>query len=111
MHRPLESWPRVGAGLSLSLALICASPLAWAQDQHLGRNLAATCANCHGTNGQAAGEAKVLAGLTEEALFGMLAAYKSGGLNGTIMQQIAKGYTDEQLRLVAAYLATQKSPK
>ena len=36
-----------------------------AQDANLARNLAATCANCHGTNGQARGEMKPLAGMSE----------------------------------------------
>lgn len=33
--------------------LLAASSLAHAADPNLGRNLAAGCANCHGTNGRA----------------------------------------------------------
>jgi sulfide dehydrogenase cytochrome subunit len=34
-------------------------------------------------------------------------AYKSGALPATIMHQIAKGYTDEQVKAIAAYFAAQ----
>ena len=96
----------LAAGLTLALAAFTAPALA--QDTHLGRNLAATCANCHGTQGMARGEMPVLAGVPAEKIVAMLADYKSGAMPATIMHQIAKGYTDEQIRLIAAYLAAQK---
>ena len=82
-----------------------------AQDANLARNLAATCANCHGTNGNARGDMKPLAGLPADKIIAMVADYKSGAQPATIMHQIAKGYTDEQIRLVAAYFAAQQPNK
>ena len=41
----------------------------------------------------------------------MLADYKSGAQPATIMHQISKGYTDEQLKLVAAFFAAQPAAK
>jgi cytochrome subunit of sulfide dehydrogenase len=79
-----------------------------AQDMQLGRSLAATCANCHGTNGMAKGEMVSLAGLPAEQLTRTFEAFKSGQRPATIMHQIAKGYTDEQVRLIAAFFAAQK---
>jgi sulfide dehydrogenase cytochrome subunit len=78
-----------------------------AQDALLARNLAATCANCHGTNGQARGEMKPLAGQSAEKIIAALADYKAGNQPATIMHQIAKGYTDAQIRLIAGYFAAQ----
>ncbi len=72
---------------------------------------AATCANCHGTNGNARGDMKPLAGVPAEKLLAQLADYRSGNLPATIMHQIAKGYTDEQIRLVAGYFAAQPAKK
>jgi sulfide dehydrogenase cytochrome subunit len=94
-------------------AIALAMPLAptWAQDIHLARNLAATCANCHGTNGKAKGDMKPLAGMPADKLIAMLADYKSGAQPATIMHQITKGYTDEQIRLIASYFANQKPVK
>ena len=76
----------------------------------LARNLAATCANCHGTDGRARGDMRPLAGTPAEALMAMLNAYRSGALPATIMHQIVKGYSDDQLRLIAGYFAAQ-SPR
>jgi cytochrome subunit of sulfide dehydrogenase len=100
---------RAAAGLWLLAGL--AAPLAHAQDNHLARNLAATCANCHGTNGQARGDMKPLAGLSAEKIIAAVADYKSGAQPATIMHQIAKGYTDEQIRLVAGFFAAQPARK
>ena len=90
-------------------ATLVASPLgAQAQDANLARNLAATCANCHGTNGNARGDMKPLAGLSADKIIALVADYKSGAQPATIMHQIAKGYTDDQIRLVAGYFAAQQ---
>ena len=45
--------PRAHTARLAAAALLLASPWALAQDANLARNLAATCANCHGTNGKA----------------------------------------------------------
>jgi cytochrome c553 len=41
----------------------------------------------------------------------MMADYKAGNQPATIMHQISKGYTDEQIKLIAAYFAAQKPAK
>lgn len=71
--------------------------------------LAATCAACHGTAGHTqGGTLPSLAGQTQQALSASLHDFKSGKRAATIMTQIAKGYTDEQIELLAAYFAAQK---
>lgn len=97
--------------MAASLALVAAPSVVLAQDAHLARNLAATCANCHGTNGQAVGDMKPLAGVAAAKIVAMVADFKSGNQPATIMHQIAKGYTDDQIKLVAAYFAAQKPAK
>ena len=95
--------------LALALPLLTALPsTAQALDVKQARNLAATCANCHGTNGNARGEMKPLAGMPAEKLIAAMADYKSGAMPATVMHQIAKGYTDEQIKLIAAHFAAQK---
>jgi len=108
----MRTWrtPALLAACGLTAALVPA--LAAAQDATLGRNLAATCANCHGTNGQArGGDVVALAGLPAARIVAAMADFKSGAVQATIMHQIAKGYTDEQIRLVAAYFAAQTPAK
>jgi sulfide dehydrogenase cytochrome subunit len=78
------------------------------QDALYLKALAATCANCHGTAGQAvAGSANAtLAGRTDIAA--QMNAFKSGARPATVMHQLAKGYSDQQIAAIAAYFAAQK---
>jgi cytochrome c553 len=96
---------------ALLAALAFTASAAMAQDANLARNLAATCANCHGTNGIARGDMKPLAGVSAEKIVAAVADYKSGNQPATIMHQIAKGYTDEQIKLVANWFAAQPAKK
>jgi cytochrome c553 len=91
-----------------ALALL-AGPAA-AQDPNLARNLAANCANCHGTNGKAVPNAGMepIAGEPKDKLVRKIKEYRSGVRPATVMHQISKGYTDEQIDLIAGYLAAQK---
>jgi len=74
------------------------------------RSLAATCAHCHGTEGRAVqGEAMVrLAGLPQDYILSQLMAFRNGQRSATVMHQITKGYSQEQLETLAAFFATQK---
>lgn len=92
------------------LSLLSASSFTHAADPNLARNLAATCANCHGTNGHAVKGAGMdaLAGMEKSKALQKLADFRSGAKPATIMHKISKGYTEEQLDLIAAYFAAQK---
>ncbi|EXI76120.1 MAG TPA: c-type cytochrome [Candidatus Accumulibacter phosphatis] len=94
----------------VALTLLTSSLFAQAADPERARNLAATCANCHGTDGRPVAGSGIdpLAGIEKRHSLQKLADFKSGQRPGTIMPQIAKGYTDEQLELIAAYFAAQK---
>ena len=74
------------------------------------RSLAATGAQCHGTDGHAVeGQPLIrLAGLPEEHLLSQLMAFRSGQRPATIMHQITRGYSQEQLESLAKYFAAQK---
>jgi cytochrome subunit of sulfide dehydrogenase len=74
------------------------------------RSLAATCANCHGTNGKAfEGSAVVsLAGLPKDDIVSKMKAFQAGTRPATIMHQLAKGYSDAQIEQIATYFAAQK---
>ena len=101
MHDEVRSAARLAA---------LAGVMALATAAH-ARNLAATCANCHGTNGNARGDMKPLAGVPADKLIATMADYKAGNLPATIMHQIAKGYTDDQIKLIAGYFAAQQPKK
>jgi sulfide dehydrogenase cytochrome subunit len=69
---------------------------------------AAACANCHGTDGRAQPGMEALAGKDKDELLQKLLDFKAGRKPATIMHQLSKGYTDEQLAQIAAYFAAQK---
>jgi sulfide dehydrogenase cytochrome subunit len=69
---------------------------------------AAACANCHGTEGRAEPGMIGLAARNKDELLLQLLAFKNGQRPATIMHQLSKGYSDEQLAQIAAYFAAQK---
>jgi cytochrome subunit of sulfide dehydrogenase len=73
-------------------------------------SLAATCANCHGTNGVsvAGNQMPLINDLTAQQISSRLQDYKNGTRTGTIMPQLAKGYTDEQIEVIAQVLGVKK---
>ena len=92
----------------LIIALLTAQGFARSEPS-IGARLAATCAACHGTNGDTQGSTlPALAGQPQQALSASLHAFKTGKRESTIMSQIAKGYTDEQIEQLAAWFAAQK---
>lgn len=82
--------------------------LAQSVDSLQVRSWAAACANCHGTNGQAQAGNESLAGVNKDELVKKLMDFKSGRKPATIMHQLSKGYSDEQLTAIAAYFASIK---
>lgn len=93
-------------------ALVLLASASWAQAQTAdalqARGWAASCANCHGTNGKAQPGMESLAGASKSDLVRKMQDYKTGRRPATVMHQLAKGYTDEQIEAIAAYFASQK---
>ncbi len=69
---------------------------------------AVSCMACHGTDGKAEGVGLTLHGKTSQELTDTLLAFKSGKKTGTIMDQHAKGYSDEELKRIAIYFSQLK---
>jgi sulfide dehydrogenase cytochrome subunit len=95
--------------LALTLAV---APLHAQQETLYLRTLAANCAQCHGTEGRTATGAALpaIAGMPREYLLAQLQAFKAGTRPSTIMQQLARGYSDAQLAQLADFFAAQRRP-
>ena len=97
----------------MAFALAAASALPAAaqnQDALYVKSLAATCANCHGTDGKAVNGSSVptLAGMPRDYIVAQLKAFKDGSRPATIMHQLSKGYSEAQIEQIASYFAAQK---
>ncbi len=92
-----------------SAVLFSGTAFAADQQELYIKSIAATCANCHGTNGKSIKDAALpsLAGMKSAYITEQMQAFKSGARSATIMHQIAKGYTDDQIKLLANYFASQ----
>lgn len=95
--------------LLVAAAAMAAFPVA-AQDA-ASRNLAAPCAICHGTEGRTTTKDSPLipiAGLPRDHIATQMRAFRDGKRPATVMHQIAKGYTDQQIDAMAGWFAAQK---
>jgi|GEM_PF-943426 len=68
-----------------------------------GQILALSCSGCHGTNGQSASIMPSVYGKTSGYIESALLDFKSGARTSTVMGRHAKGYTAEEIHLIAEY--------
>jgi sulfide dehydrogenase cytochrome subunit len=97
-------------GLLLAVLLAPLAGVAQTPDALYVRSLAATCANCHGTDGRTVEGTSLppLAGLPAEYIVQQMRAFRDGSRPATVMHQIAKGFSEPQLQQLALYFATQR---
>lgn len=65
--------------------------------------LANPCAGCHGSDGASPGPIPSLKGLPSSYISSSMKAYKTDQRKGTVMNRIAKGYTDEEIDLMSKH--------
>jgi sulfide dehydrogenase cytochrome subunit len=93
----------------VAAALALAAAAAHAQETAVARSLAATCASCHGTDGRSVtAEVVSLAGLSKEHIVTQMRAFRDGTRPATVMAQLAKGYSDAQIELLADYFSRRQ---
>jgi sulfide dehydrogenase cytochrome subunit len=96
--------------LIIAIVIALASSIPDASAADAGRDIAANCATCHGTDGRSRGGAiPSLAGRDKTAIVQDVRDFRDGKRPSTVMQQLAKGYTDAQIEAAASYLAAQKA--
>lgn len=69
--------------------------------------LSASCAACHGTNGNSVGGTPVLAGLDRAHFITQMMAFRTGERSSTVMHRHAKGLTQEEISDLADFFAMQ----
>lgn len=100
--------PLMGYGLLLIAPLVCGQERPQAVD-YRDRDLSFTCTGCHGASGRSASGMPNLAGLDKAYITKQMSDFKAGTRPATVMHQIAKGYSAEQIELLASYFSAQKN--
>ena len=97
---------RLGMPLLLFLAWSNGINSAWGVIVN-DESLATGCAGCHGIRGEGHGALPPISGRPHAALEKALRDFKSDQRTATVMQRIAKGYSDEELARLARYFANR----
>jgi cytochrome subunit of sulfide dehydrogenase len=90
--------------LAAAIASIAAATFAWAEPP-AG---AVSCSGCHPSSARVTSPVVRLNGLDRAAIVRAMQEFRSGQRSGTVMDRIAKGFTDDEIQAIAAWYATQR---
>jgi len=90
--------------VAIATVMASASPVLAASEPPPG---AAACSGCH-TSGAASASVSRLYGRNADEIMTAMTGFRDGSLPATVMNRIAKGFSDDELRAIAAWLAAQK---
>lgn len=94
------------AAVGLAGFVLSAANGAVAQDPR-GIIMANTCHSCHGTDGHSVGAMPSIAGKSAGYIVEALTKFRNGKKPSTVMARIAKGFTDSEIKMLAAHFAKQ----
>jgi sulfide dehydrogenase cytochrome subunit len=69
---------------------------------------AAACSGCHPASTRVTSPVPRLAGLDRAAIIRAMQDFRAGTRAATVMDRIAKGFTDAEIQAIAAWYAAQK---
>lgn len=93
--------------LALMLIALPTAP-ALAQQPAPAPLIAQGCAGCHGQAGAGAGGTPAIAGTDRSAFLATWAAFRANERPATIMNRIARGYSDAEVAALADYFSSVK---
>ena len=95
---------------ALRIAIAAAAVVAWHQPLLAASDPPPGATSCSGCHSPAATNAAIprLNGRDAADIAKAMAGFRDGSLPATVMNRIAKGFTDEESRAIAAWLAAQK---
>ena len=73
-----------------------------------GTMLSNSCSACHGTDGKSPGAIPSIQGKSAEFISTAMKEFRDGTRPSTVMGRQAKGYTDEEIDLIAQHFANLK---
>ncbi len=72
------------------------------------QTLSASCAACHGAQGNSLGGTPVLAGLNQQYFVNQMLAFRKNERDSTVMHRHAKGLNLDEINQLAIYFSEQK---
>jgi cytochrome c553 len=96
----------LGVPLAALLLAIGAGSVALAADPN-AEGLADACTSCHGVGGRSQGYIPSIAGVSKATLLQELKAFRAQTAQATIMNRIARAYSDAELEALAEYFSTR----
>jgi len=96
MHRVVAA--AIGLASIAAAAVVAAEPPADA----------AACSGCHPSSPRVTSPVVRLAGRDRAEIIKAMQDFRSGARAGTVMDRIAKGFTDAEIQAIAAWYASQK---
>jgi len=91
--------------VGIATAVASSTPLLAASEPPPG---AAACSGCHAAGAATANSVSRLSGRDAGEIMTAMTGFRDGSLPSTVMTRIAKGFSDDELRAIAAWLAAQK---
>jgi sulfide dehydrogenase cytochrome subunit len=88
----------------LALAAVVTAAVSSASAQAVAPPGATACSGCHGPRGPNATVPPVR-GQKAEDIVAAMQAFRAGERQATVMDRIAKGFSDDEIRAIAAWLA------
>lgn len=95
---------RIGLAALIAVAFSAAGP-ALAQGPATPL-VAQSCAGCHGQSGEGEGGIPKIAGYDREAFVEVWEAFRANERPATIMNRIARGFTDDEVAVLAEYFSS-----
>jgi sulfide dehydrogenase cytochrome subunit len=69
---------------------------------------ARSCNSCHGPDGYSPGAIPSIRGMPRQSFINAMRDFKSGRRSGTIMDRLAKAYSDAEIQAMAEYFSSLK---
>jgi len=107
------SWKKFTFTAALATAAVLLIPASVSANEDISRAalLSYNCYTCHGMEGKSMSMMPALNKLTSEELKKKLLDFKAGKSDATVMTRHAKGYSDEDIQMIADYIAGKNKKK
>ena len=94
--------------LTILTVIIAVFPMSLYPSGKEGMMLSLSCTSCHGTYGISPGAIPTIYGKSKEYIIETMKQLRNGEIDSTVMERIAKGYSDREIILIANYFSSLK---